>query len=131
MNLLKPFLITATTFLFTGCCTCFPQPGTHEREIVFVNSTPYLIPHGAQFTNNTVKSDITVRDYRRNGAACQKGDITWTSPKAAIELKETYRMDGADAFSYAYQQAIRDHKMGCAKPLSQSEYAYYKSQYGL
>ncbi|BAF71780.1 hypothetical protein [Sulfurovum sp. NBC37-1] len=129
MKLLKPLLIGTSGLLFTGCCTCFPQP-SYDKNIVFVQGKPYLVPHGAEFSNVPVKNDVTVKDYRQAREDCKKGYITWTSPKAAIELKETYRTKGADAFSYAYQNAIRDHKMGCSKPLSNSEYEYYKTQYG-
>jgi hypothetical protein len=131
MKLLKPILIVSSTFLISGCCTCFPQTHTYDKDIVFVQGKPYLIPHGAEFTNIPVSSEITVKDYRLAGEECHKGYITWTSPKAAKELKETYRVNGADSFSYAYQKAIRDRKMGCSKPLSHSEYEYYKAQYSL
>ena len=129
MKLLKPLLIGASTLLFTGCCTCFPQP-TYDKNIVFVQGKPYLVPHGAQFSNVPVTSNITVNDFQRTGTDCKKGYITWVSPQAAIELKENYRVNGADSFSYAYENAIRDHKMGCSRPLSNSEYEYYKTQYG-
>jgi len=132
MKLLKPLLIGASTLLFTGCCTCFPQPQTHDENIVFVKGKPYLIPHGALFNTTPVKENVTVNDYNINGKSqCKKGDVTWVSPKTAKELKETYRIDGADAFSYAYGEAIRTRRMGCAKPLSKSEYEYYKTEYGL
>ena len=130
MKLLKPLLLGTSTLLFTGCCTCFPQPTTSDKNIVFVQGKPYLVPHGAEFSNVPVTSDITVKDYRLAGQDCKKGYITWTSPEAAVELKETYRNDGADSFSYAYQKAIRDRRMGCSRPLSDSEYQYYKTQYG-
>jgi len=130
MKLLKPLLVATSALLFTGCCTCFPQP-THEKNIVFVQGKPYLVPHGAQFSNTPVVSNVTVRDFQRAGKECKKGYITWVSPKSAIELKKTYRVNGADAFSYAYENAIREHKMGCSRPLSNSEYEYYKAQYGL
>jgi len=129
MKLLKSLLICTSTLLFTGCCTCSPQP-IYDKNIVFVQGKPYLVPHGAQFSNVPVTSNITVKDFQRAGEDCTKGYITWVSPKAAIEIKETYRDDGADAFSYAYENAIREHKMGCSRPLSNSEYEYYKIQYG-
>jgi len=36
MKLLKPLLIGASTLLFAGCCTCFPQSHTYDKDIVFV-----------------------------------------------------------------------------------------------
>ena len=129
MKFLKPLLIGTSLLLFTGCCTCFPQPA-YDKNIVFVQGKPYLVPHGADFSNIPVRSDITVKDFQRAGVDCKKGYITWVSPKAAKELKESYRTDGAASFSYAYENAIREHKMGCAKPLSNSEYQYHKAQYG-
>jgi len=132
MKLLKPLLIGASTLLFAGCCTCFPQHQTYDKDIIFVKGKPYLIPHGALFNTTPIKEDVTVKDYRMYGRShCKKGYITWVSPKTALELKETYRIDGADAFSYAYGEAIRTRRMGCVKPLTQSEYAYYKEEYGL
>lgn len=132
MKLLKPLLIGASTLLFAGCCTCFPQSHTYDKDIVFVKGNPYLIPRGALFNTTPVTEDLTVKDHRMYGKShCRKGDITWVSPKTAKELKETYRIDGADAFSYAYGEAIRTRRMGCARPLTQSEYAYYKAEYGL
>jgi len=131
MNLLKPLLIGTSTLFLTACCTCFPHSHTYDKDIVFVQNKPYLIPHGAEFTNIPVTNDITVKDYLLAGVDCKKGYITWNSPKVVRELKEIYRIDGADSFSYAYQMAIRDRKMGCSKPLSHSEYEYYRAQYGL
>jgi len=130
MKLLSPLFISTSFLLFTGCST-FTARSIHNKNIVFVQGKPYMVPHGAQFSNTPVISDVTVKDYRQAGKDCKKGYITWTSPKAATELKETYRTKGADAFSYAYENAIREHKMGCSRPLSNSEYKYYKAQYGL
>lgn len=130
MKLLKPLFLTASSLLFAGCCTCFPQQ-QYDKNIVFVQGKPYLVPYGTKFSNVPVSSDITVKDYRLAGTECRKGYITWTSPEVDKELKEVYRNNGADAFSYAYQMAIRDHRMGCSRPLSDSEYRYYKTQYGL
>ncbi|AKF25262.1 hypothetical protein YH65_07560 [Sulfurovum lithotrophicum] len=129
MKLLSPLFIGTSILLFTGCST-FTAQSIYNKNIVFVQGKPYLVPHGAEFSNAPVKSDVTVKDYRQAGVDCQKGYITWTSPKTAVELKKTYRTDGADAFSYAYQSAIRDRKMGCARPLSNSEYEYYKTHSG-
>ena len=130
MKLLKPLLLGTSTLLFTGCCTCFPQP-SYDKNIVFVKNKPYLVPYGTEFSNVPVTSSVTVKDYRHAGVECKKGYITWNSPEVDDELKEVYRKDGADSFTYAYQKAIRDHRMGCTKPLTQSEYQYYKAQYGL
>ena len=133
MKLLKPLLIGTSTLLLSGCCTCFPQAHTtYDKNIVFVKGKPYLIPHGALFNTTPIKEDLTVKDHITYGKSpCKKGDVTWISPKTAEELKETYRIDGADAFSYAYGEAIRTRRMGCAKALSKSEYAYYQETYGL
>lgn len=132
MKLLKLLLISASTLLFTGCCTCFPQSNTYDKDIVFVKGKPYLVPRGALFNTIPISEDVTIKDYNLYGKShCKKGDLTWVSPKTAKELKETYRIDGADAFSYAYGEAIRTRRMGCAHALSQSEYEYYKTKYGL
>jgi len=131
MKLLKPLLITTSILIVSGCSNFFPQPQTSEKDMVFVKGKPYLIPHGALFNTTPINEKVTVNDYRKYGHSyCKKGDITWVSPKTSQELKETYRVGGADAFSYAYGEAIRSRKMGCARPLSQSEYAYYKGQMG-
>jgi len=132
MKLLKPLLIATSTLLFTGCCNCFPTPYTYSKNIVFVKGKPYLIPHGALFNTTPIKEDVTINDYIKYGKSyCKKGYVTWVSPKTDEELKAIYRVDGADAFSYAYGEAIRTRRMGCAKPLSESEYTYYKNEYGL
>lgn len=129
MKLLKPLLFGTSALLFAGCYTCFPQP-SYDKNIVFVQSKPYLVPHGTEFSNVPVTNDVTVKDYRLAGVDCKKGYITWNSPEADDELKEIYRVKGADAFSYAYQKAIRGRRMGCSRPLSNSEYQDYKAQYG-
>jgi len=132
MTLLKSFLITVPVLLFTGCTDCFPPTYTSDKSIVFVKGTPYLVPHGALFNTTPIAEDVTVNDYHIYGKIpCKKGDLIWISPKIATALKETYRVNGADAFSYAYGEAIRTHHMGCARALSQSEYAYYQTKYGL
>jgi len=132
MKLLKPLLITVSALFFTGCSTFFPQHYTYDKNIVFVKGKPYLVPHGALFNTTPIAEDVTVNDYRRYGKSyCKKGDLIWISPKTVKELKEIYRVDGADAFSYAYGEAIRSRRMGCVQPLTQSEYEYYKAEYGL
>jgi hypothetical protein len=132
MTLLKSFLILLSILLLTGCSDCFPPNNTSKKSIVFVKGTPYLIPYGALFNTIPIAEDVTVKDYRvYSKLPCKKGDLTWISPSTADTLKEIYRTDGADAFSYAYGEAIRTHHMGCARALSQSEYAYYQTHYGL
>jgi hypothetical protein len=132
MTLLKSLLIGASALFFAGCSTYFPQHKTYDKDIVFIKGKPYLIPHGALFNTTPINEDVTVNDHHIYGKTdCRKGDVTWVSPKTAKELKETYRIDGADAFSYAYGEAIRTRRMGCARPLTQSEYDYYKTEYGL
>jgi len=131
MKLLTPLLMVTSTLLFTGCCSCFPTPHTHNKNIVFVKGKPYLIPHGALFNTTPIAEEVTINDHLMYGKSpCKKGDVTWVSPKTADELKAIYRVDGADAFSYAYGEAIRTRRMGCARPLTQSEYTSYKNEYG-
>jgi len=131
MKLLKPFLIGIFMLLSSGCSTLFPKHYTYDKNIVFVKGKPYLVPHGALFNTTLIKDELTAKDYRTYGhSPCRKGDLTWVSPKTAEELKEMYRTDGADAFSYAYGEAIRTKRMGCARALTQSEYEYYKTKYG-
>jgi len=131
MYIFKPALL-ASTLLLAGCTTFFPPLHTHNRSIVFMKGTPYLVPYGALFNTTPVKEKITLDDYRRYGnSSCKKGDLLWVSPKTAATLKEIYRTDGADAFSYAYGEAIRTRRMGCAKALSQEEYHYYQTHNGL
>jgi len=132
MNLFNTSLITLFALFLTGCSDAFPLHHGYTKEIVFVKGKPYLIPHGTLFNTTPIKEEVTVNDYRTYGhTPCQKGDITWISPKTAKALKETYRINGADAFSYAYGEAIRTKKTGCARPLSQREYDYYHTTYGL
>jgi len=127
------FMFTASTLLFTGCSTCcFPSPHTYDKEIVFVKGAPYLIPYGTLFNTTPVSEEITRNDYRKYGhTSCENGDLLWVYPDTAKSLKKTYRTDGADAFSYAYGEAIRTGYMGCAKKLTQHEYDYYHTHYGL
>lgn len=130
MKTLKLILGASFVFFIVGCGE--PAFNPNIQNIVFVDGEPFRIPAGSSntphtFTNTTLDQE-KMAAYRKNGLDCRIGDILWIENSVGAEgVKIMNSGDKERAYAFV-ALAAKDGKSGCAHPLSNREYDYYKEK---
>ena len=130
VNTFKLILGVGFVSFIVGCGE--PAFNPNIQNIVFVDGEPFRIPAGSRSTPHTYTNAILDQEkmaaYRKNGLDCRIGDILWMENSVATEGVKIMN-SGDEERAYAFVAlAAKDGKSGCAHPLSNREYDYYKEK---
>ena len=124
-------LVTGIASLFLiGCASDQPSFDPNNKGIVFVEGKPYSIPLDANYNAQSFKSanDRGVVKGREAGLDCRKGDVFWISTEVQKAAQEASMQGDVNRAASIVISAPRKGQIGCAHPLSQQEYEYYKGK---
>lgn len=109
--------------LFSGCGQSQPSFNPNNKNIVFVEGRPYLVPANTKYTLKSIRNQSEIKEKQRYGVYCRKGDIVWGSYAFFNALAK----NRAAKNSLLHEAAHSGH-MGCANPLSSQQYQYVLQQ---
>lgn len=128
--------IGITLVLFTGCGQ--PQFNPNYMNIVMVEGDAFRVPKGSIVNRkkyyNTPNIVASVEQNRRLGLDCKIGDLGWSEYSTRMKFQEatkglpTNSPEGFKRIENLKREAINSGKMGCAHPLTDREYDFYRSQ---
>jgi len=129
-------VIGAGIVLLTGCGQ--PEFSPNKMKVVMVEEEAFRIPQEAIYNKrryyNAPNIVASVKQNNRLGLNCKIGDLGWveysTREKFVQAKKElpTNSIEGWEAVESLKREAIRTGKMGCAHPLTNKEYDFYRCQ---
>ena len=122
MTELKIILATGFALVFVGCTNNQPSPDLSKTVIKTVGEKHYSIPEGTTASNYAVDSKV-IKRYQEFGVSdCKEGDVTWEDPQTANAVNEVMRNGKKEEGIAIYKKAGSEGRIGCASPLSDTEY---------
>ncbi len=122
MTELKIILATGFALLFVGCTNNQPSPDLSNTVIKTIGEKNYSIPEGTTASNYAVDSKV-IKRYQEFGVSdCQDGDITWEDQQTENAVNEVMRNGKKEEGIAIYKKAATEGRIGCASPLSETEY---------
>ena len=111
------------SLLFMGCTSNQPSFDPSNKEIKTVDGKHYMVPAGASVSSYAVDGKVIKRFQEFGVSDCQEGDITWEDQKIADDINAIMRRNANKSEGIAiYRKAASEGKIGCASPLSDTEY---------
>ena len=112
--------------LFTGCNSTQPSKSTfrpNHKHIIFENGKAYRIPYRADYV--TLENKDTRLYFQQLGFNCRSIDIGWESVAVINAFEKASDVYAKDTVG---KEAARNGEMGCSRPLSNKEYAFYREK---
>jgi hypothetical protein len=119
----------ALVFLL-GCASDQPSFNPNNKGLVIVAGKPYRVPLEANHSLVPFKSENAqgVVKGRQAGLDCRKGDIFWISTEVQKAAQEASLDGDVNRAASIIIAAPRKRQIGCAHPLSNKEYEYYREK---
>jgi len=121
--------------LVLGCSSNQPKTKSSfnpaRKGIVFVQGKAYRVPHGSNFDNSPMGKDsvLTLKHvYHKHGVPCKIGDLGWRERTLDAEFRRYSAQEDWDKAEKVLVATVRSGKIGCAHPLSDKEYEFYRSK---
>ena len=99
--------------------------------IVFVQGKAYRVPYGASFDHHSMGKDSAVilqHLYHNNGVPCKIGDLAWQEKTLGAAFHKYTSAKDWDNVDKVWLTMVKSGKVGCANPLSNKEYEFYRSK---
>ena len=114
--------LLAGMMLLSGCTGSQPAFNPGDKAITFVNGKPYAIPYSA---NYDPMDEYKYKMYKSVGYTCNMGNVIWGDRRLSPSINNAKNEDEIKSIIVT---ALRQGKIGCAKPLSKQEYQYRLNQ---
>ncbi len=135
-TIIKMAIAMGIVFLFSGCTQ--PNYNPNNKGIMMLDGEAFRIPRGVTYNSKRYGNDQTslavIKQNRRLGLDCRVGDLGWVENSTRKRYSESVaglRVDSAEGRRIVEplkREAISNGKMGCAHPLSDREYHYYRGK---
>ena len=124
---MKKIIILVSVLLFFGCSDPQLEPtfNPNYKGIVMADGEYFRVPHGANYyTMKSTRLD-SINFYKSNGFVCNRNDVIW-GESAIYQMLNTIHKQ--DIFDRSVISMWKKEKIGCAHPLNEKEYRFYRSK---
>ena len=122
-------LVGIIALLFGGCAQ--PAFNQNKKHIIFVEGKSFRIPIASNWSRAFMHPEANkekIKEYRKQGLTCKNGDLFWIeyyADKERVSLIDS----GNKQKGYAFLgKSVRERKAGCAHPMSNQEYHFYREK---
>lgn len=131
--IIKIVAIIGMALFFTGCAQ--PSFNPNIKHIVYVDGKPFRVPtYDTFYRKHTYNKNLEVDKkilnfYRQNGFICKEGDLLWAKNSVIEKVMKNFKSTGNRKKGYVIiSSASKVGKAGCASPLSNQEYQFYRGK---
>lgn len=137
MNKITIIIGIGFSLLLLGCSSNQPKKQTtpsfnsERKGIVFVQGKAYRVPYKASFNHRPMGKDSAIileYVYRKNGIPCKIGDLGWREETLGANFHKYVSVKDWDNADKVFKTMARSGLVGCAHPLSNKEYEFYRSK---
>jgi len=124
---MKKLIIAVSVLVFFGCSEPQLEPtfNPNDKSIIMEGGEYFRVPNETNYYTMKTTNLDSINFYKNNGFICNKNDLLWVELTSYKRLSTVRRLDIFDRFVITMW---KKDKIGCAHPLTEKEYRFYRSQ---